>query len=175
MITSFLMRTFFSIFIIFKLVTCFIDSLTFGMKAHSIAYLRSESEHIYWILNQWSGKTDSQFIISQWISPHGRSKFPTIGWQSDCNFNPPAISRWTRKCPGNVADSSCELPDFSRKKYSNTGRYPGNGNRYPPGHEHGYQAGIEGCRFAPPNFQLKNSKDPPFDAHQQINRGHRNF
>ena len=50
---------FFSIFIIFKLVTCFIDSLTFGMKAHSIAYLRSESEHIYWILNQWSGKTDS--------------------------------------------------------------------------------------------------------------------
>jgi hypothetical protein len=35
------------------------------------------------------------------------------------------------KCPGNVDDSSCELPDFSRKKYSNIGRYP-------PGHEHGY-------------------------------------
>ena len=24
--------------------------------------------------------------------------------------------------------------------------------------------------FAPPNFQLKFSKDPPFDAHQQINQ-----
>jgi hypothetical protein len=87
---------------------------------------------------------------------------------ADCNFNPPAISRWTRKCPGNVADSSCELPDFSWKKYSNIGRCPGNGNRYPPGHEHGYQACIEGCKVVPPNFQLKNSKDPPFDAHQQI-------
>jgi hypothetical protein len=29
--------------------------------------------------------------------------------------------------------------------------------------------------FAPPNFQLKFSKDPPFDAHQQINRGRQNF
>ena len=94
---------------------------------------------------------------------------------SDCDFNPAAISRWTRKCLGSVADSSCELPDFSRKKYSNTGRYPGNDNRYPLGHEHGYEAGIEGCRFAPPNFQLNISKDPPFNAHQQINRGHRNF
>ena len=37
------------------------------------------------------------------------------------------------------------------------------------GHEHGYQAGIEGCRFTLPNFQLKNSKDPSFDPHQQIN------
>ena len=69
---------------------------------------------------------------------HGRSKFSTIGWQSDCNFNPPAISRWTRKCPGNVADSSCELLDFSRKKHSNTRWYPRNDNRYPLGHEHGY-------------------------------------
>jgi hypothetical protein len=120
------------------------------------------------------GETD-YFIISRWISPHGRSKFSTIGWQSNCNFNPPAISQWTRKCPRNVVDSSCELPDFSRKKYSNTSQYLGNGNRYPSGHEHGYQADIEGCRFAPPNFQLKNSKDPPFDAHQQINRGHQNF
>ena len=94
---------------------------------------------------------------------------------SDCDFNLAAISRWTRKCLGSVADSSCELPDFSRKKYSNTSRYPGNGNRYPPGHEHGYEAGIEECRFAPPNFQLNISKDPSFDAHQQINRGHRNF
>ena len=58
------------------------------------------------ISQQWSGKTDGLFIIIQWISPHGRSKFPTIGWQSDCNFNPPAISRWTRKYPGSVADSS---------------------------------------------------------------------
>jgi len=36
------------------------------------------------------------------------------------------------------------------RKYSNTTQYPGNGNRYPPCHEHGYQAGIERCRFAPP-------------------------
>ena len=82
----------------------------------------------------------------------------SIAWQSDCNFNPLAISQWTRKCPGNVAGSSCELPDFNWKKYSNTSRYLGNGNRYPPGHEHGYQAGIEGCKFAPPNFQLKKFK-----------------
>ena len=75
--------------------------------------------------------------ISRWISHHGQSKFPTIGWQSDFNFNPPAISRWTRKCPGNVANSSCELLDFSRKKYPNNGQYPGNGKQYPPGHEHG--------------------------------------
>jgi hypothetical protein len=74
------------------------------------------------------------------------------------NFNSPAISWWTKKCHGNVADSSCELPDFNRKKYSNTSRYPGNGNRYPPGHEHGYHAGIKGCRFAPPNFQFKIQK-----------------
>jgi hypothetical protein len=80
-----------------------------------------------------------------------------------------------QKCPGNVTHSSCELPDFSWKKNLNTSRYLGNGNRYPPSPEHGYQAGIEGCMFAPPNFQSKISKDPPFDAHQQINRGHRNF
>jgi hypothetical protein len=43
------------------------------------------------------------------------------------------------------------------------------------GHEHGYHAGIEGCMFAPPNFQLKNSKDHPFDVPQQINRGHQNL
>ena len=42
------------------------------------------------------------------------------------------------KCPENIANLSCELPDFSQKKYSNTGRYLGNGNLYPPGHEHGY-------------------------------------
>ena len=77
--------------------------------------------------------------------------------------------------PKNVVDSSCELPDFSRKKYSNTGRYLGSGNQYPPDHEHGCHAGIEGCRFAPPNFQLKISKDPPSDMYQQINQGHRNF
>ena len=70
--------------------------------------------------------------------PHGQAKFPDIGWQSDCNFNPPAISQWTRKCLKNVADSSCELMDFSRREYSNIGRHPGNGNQYPPGHEHGY-------------------------------------
>ena len=52
----------------------------------------------------------------------------TIGWQSDCNFNHPAISRWTIKHPENVADSSCELLDLSQKKYSNIGRYPGNFN-----------------------------------------------
>ena len=62
---------------------------------------------------QWSGKPDGQFIISRWIFPHGRSKFPTIGWQSDCNFNLPGISQWTRKCPRIVADSSCELLDSS--------------------------------------------------------------
>ena len=88
-----------------------------------------------------------RLVISWWISRHGRSKFPTIGWQSDPKFNPPAISRCTRKCPGNVVDSSCELLDFNRKKYTNIGRYPGNGNQYPPGHEHGYLSagGIEGC------------------------------
>jgi hypothetical protein len=64
----------------------------------------------------------------------------------DCNFNPPAISRWTKKCPGNVADSFCELPDFIRKKYSNIGRYPRHDNRYPPGHEHEYHACNAKCQ-----------------------------
>ena len=68
----------------------------------------------------------------------------SIKWQSDSNFNPLAISRWTKKCPGNVVNLFCELLDFSRKKYSNTGRYPGNGNRYPPGHEHGY---LSACMY----------------------------
>ena len=110
-------------------------------EADTIAFpslLKFRSKRPRGSLVQWSGKTDGYFIISRWISLHDRSKFPTIGWQSDCNLNPPAISRWTKKCPGNVADSSCELLDFSRKKYSHTSRYAGNGNRYPPCHEHGY-------------------------------------
>ena len=42
-----------------------------------------------------------------------------------------------------LVDKCYLLLDFSRQKYSNTGRYPGNGNRYPLGHEHGYQASIK--------------------------------
>ena len=45
-----------------------------------------------------------------------------------------------RKIPKNVADPSCELLDFNRNKYSNIGQYPGNDNRYPPSHEHGYMS-----------------------------------
>ena len=35
-----------------------------------------------------------------------------------------SILRQLADGPGNVANSSCELPDFRRNKYSNTGRYP---------------------------------------------------
>jgi hypothetical protein len=85
---------------------------------------------------------------------------------------PLMVGRWIIKCPKNIADSFCELSDIRQNKYSNIGQYPVNDNWYPSGHEHGYQEGIKICRFTPPNFQLKNCKDPSFDAHQQINQGH---
>ena len=34
-----------------KLVTCFIDGFTSGMKSQSIVYLLIESAHIYWIVD----------------------------------------------------------------------------------------------------------------------------
>ena len=35
-----------------KLITCFIDGFTLGMKSQSIAHLLKESKHIYiWVLN----------------------------------------------------------------------------------------------------------------------------
>ena len=37
-----------------KLITYFIDGFTSGMESKPIAYLHSESEHIYWILSPWS-------------------------------------------------------------------------------------------------------------------------
>ena len=37
----------FVIFLIFKLITCFIDNFTLKMKSHYVAYLLNESEHIY--------------------------------------------------------------------------------------------------------------------------------
>jgi hypothetical protein len=38
-------------FFILKLITCFIDGFTSGMKSQSIAYLQIGSAHIYWILD----------------------------------------------------------------------------------------------------------------------------
>jgi hypothetical protein len=38
-------------FLTFKLITCFINGFTLGRKSQSIAYLSSESAHIYWILD----------------------------------------------------------------------------------------------------------------------------
>ena len=37
-------------FLTSKLIMCFIDDFTSGMKSQSIACLRIESAHIYWIL-----------------------------------------------------------------------------------------------------------------------------
>ena len=34
-----------------KLIMCFIDGFTFGMKSQSIVYLLIGSAHIYWILD----------------------------------------------------------------------------------------------------------------------------
>ena len=39
------------IFQISQLITCFVDGFTSIMKSRSIAYLLSESEHMYWILD----------------------------------------------------------------------------------------------------------------------------
>jgi hypothetical protein len=38
-------------FLISKLIMCFINGSTFGMKSQSIAYLPIGSAHIYWILD----------------------------------------------------------------------------------------------------------------------------
>ena len=38
-------------FLISKLITCFINGSTSGMKSQSIAYLPLGSAHIYWILD----------------------------------------------------------------------------------------------------------------------------
>jgi len=41
----------FVMFLTFKLITCFIDGFTSGMKSKSIAHLVSGSANVYWILN----------------------------------------------------------------------------------------------------------------------------
>ena len=41
----------FVIFLTSKLITCFIDGFTSGMKSQSIAHLLIESAHIHWILD----------------------------------------------------------------------------------------------------------------------------
>ena len=41
----------FVIFLISKLITCFIDGFTSKMKPQSIAYLLNGNKHIYWILD----------------------------------------------------------------------------------------------------------------------------
>ena len=41
----------FVMFLTSKLITCFIDGFTSGMKSQSIAYLLIRSAHIYWILD----------------------------------------------------------------------------------------------------------------------------
>ena len=41
----------FVMFLTSKLITCFIDGFTSGMKSQSIAYLLIGSAHIYWILD----------------------------------------------------------------------------------------------------------------------------
>ena len=41
----------FFMFLTPKLITCFIDGFTFGMKSQSIAYSVIGSAHIYWILD----------------------------------------------------------------------------------------------------------------------------
>ena len=41
----------FVMFLTSKLITCFIDDFTFGMKSQSIVYLLIGSAHIYWILD----------------------------------------------------------------------------------------------------------------------------
>jgi hypothetical protein len=41
----------FVIFLTSKLITCFIDNFTLGMKSQSILYLLRGSVHIHWILN----------------------------------------------------------------------------------------------------------------------------
>ena len=42
---------FFILFLTSKLIVCFIDDFTLGMKSLSIAYLLSGSAHICWILD----------------------------------------------------------------------------------------------------------------------------
>ena len=55
----------FVIFLILKLITCFIDDFTSKMKSQLIASLLNGSEHVYWILDL-EGRVHS--IWDLWIS-----------------------------------------------------------------------------------------------------------
>ena len=53
----------FVMFLISKLIACFINGFTFGMKSQSIAWLPIGSAHIYWILDL-EGKVHSIWDLS---------------------------------------------------------------------------------------------------------------
>ena len=53
----------FVMFLISKLITCFIDAFTLGMKSQSIALLLSESAHIYRrLIAGWANLPNNQLI-----------------------------------------------------------------------------------------------------------------
>ena len=70
----------FVMFLISKLITCFINGSTSGMKSQSIAYLPIGSAHIYWILDL-EGEVHS--IWDLWSSNLQKCKvniFFEVGW-----------------------------------------------------------------------------------------------
>ena len=68
-----------------------------------LTYIRLQTVDFTTVFPTMVGENRRLVHYQQMISPHGRSKFPTIRWQSDCNFNPPGISRWTIKMSWNYS------------------------------------------------------------------------
>ena len=66
-------------FLTFKLITCFIDGFTCGMKSQSIAYLLIGSAHIYWILDL-EVKCTQYGICSQVAFKNARAMFFFRSW-----------------------------------------------------------------------------------------------
>jgi len=87
------LREFHNIFLTFKLIKCFIDGSTSGMKSQSIVYLLSGSAHIYWVLNL--KVTCTQYEIC------GQVAFKTP--RAMCFFFPPLKSGRARRLPWPLA------------------------------------------------------------------------
>src|ERR1700738_420510 len=70
----------FVMFLTSKLITCFIDGFTSGIKSQSIAYLLIGSTHIYWILDL-EVKCTQYGICSQVAFKNARAMlFFEVGW-----------------------------------------------------------------------------------------------
>ena len=71
-------------FLISKLITCFINGFTSGMKSQSISYLPIGSAHIYWILNL-EGEVHSIFVVKRPSKMQGEYSFQSWTGRATCS------------------------------------------------------------------------------------------